>query len=233
VTAKQSGKAAPGGRGRRLTPARARDRILLISLPRLFLYHRSLEDAHGEGVAMLTSLDLAGRVGRGISPAQVRKDLSYVGNFGRRGQGYDVRLLVKKLAGVLGLDRDWRIAIVGFGFLGHALASFLELREAKFRIAAIFDQEPSIVGTRWGGQSIHHVVDMENVLPQLGCGIGIITVPATAAQSVAERLARCGVKALLNFAPTSLKLPAAVAVRSIDLAAELSILTHNLAPKSR
>ena len=177
---------------------------------------------------MLTSQELSRRVGRGISSTQVRKDLSHIGSFGRRGQGYDVVVLVRKLARVLGLDRDWRIAIVGFGYLGHALATFLEYREEKFHIAGIFDKDDAIVGTQWHGVRISHVDDLEKVLPVLGCSIGIITVPAAAAQKVADRLVASGITALLNFAPTTLKLPPSVALRAIDLASELSILTSHL-----
>lgn len=199
-----------------------------INLPRLFLYHRGLEDALREGTTVLTSQELAERVGRGVSSTQIRKDLSYLGTLGRRGRGYNVVMLVKKLARVLGLDRDWRIAIVGFGYLGHALATFLEYREEKFHIAAIFDIDKELVGTRWHGVRISHVNDLEKVLPVLNCSIGLITVPAGAAQTVAERIVRCGVSALLNFAPTTLKVNSRVSVRSIDLASELSILTHHL-----
>jgi redox-sensing transcriptional repressor len=202
--------------------------VLVISLPRLFLYHRALEDALRDGRQMLTSQELSRRVGRGISSTQVRKDLSHIGNFGRRGQGYDVVVLVRKLARVLGLDRDWRIAIVGFGYLGHALATFLEFREEKFHIAGIFDNDDAIVGTQWHGVRISHVDDLERVLPVLGCSIGVITVPASAAQTIADRLVGCGIAALLNFAPATLKLPPSIAVRAIDLASELSILTSQL-----
>lgn len=205
------------------------ERVLIISLPRLFLYHRGLEDALRDGEPVLTSQQLAARVGRGISSTQIRKDLSYLGSLGRRGQGYDVRSLVKKLGRVLGLDRDWRIAIAGFGYLGHALASFLEYREEKFKIAAIFDNDLSLVGTRWHGVDISHVDTLDQLLPGLGCGIGIIAVPAGAAQAAAERMVAAGVGAILNFAPVSLKLPPRIAVRTIDLASELSILTHHLA----
>jgi len=199
-----------------------------VNLPRLFLYHRGLEDALRDGATVLTSEGLAARVGRGVSPAKIRKDLSNLGTFGRRGRGYDVVFLVKKLARVLGLDRDWRIVIAGFGYLGHALATFLEFREEKFHIAGIFDVDPELVGTRWHGVRISHANDMEKILPVLGCGIGIVTVPASAAQTVAKRMVGCGVTALLNFAPTMLSLPRSVAVRTIDLASELSILTHHL-----
>ena len=200
----------------------------MISIPRLFLYHRGLEDALRAGDKVLTSQELAARIGRGTSSTQIRKDLSYLGSFGRRGHGYDVAVLVRKLARVLGLDRDWRIAIVGFGNLGHALATFLEFREEKFHIAAIFEKDPHLVGTTWHGVTINNAENLETVLPGLNCGIGIIAVPASAAQSVAERLVAAGVGALLNFAPTNLTLDPAVAVRAIDLASELSILTHHL-----
>jgi len=211
-----------------MSQRRSQKNSLVISLPRLFLYHRTLEDALREGTSVVTSEELAARVGRGVSSAQIRKDLSYLGSFGRRGQGYDVVMLVKRLARTLGLDRDWRIAIVGFGYLGHALATFMEYREEKFHIAAIFDVAKDLVGTRWHGVRVSHVNDLEKVLPVLECGIAIITVPATEAQAVADRLVKCGLGAILNFAPTTLKLPGRVALRSIDLASELSILTHHL-----
>ena len=204
------------------------DGVQVISLPRLFLYHRGLEDALRDGVTVLTSEELSARVGRGISSTQVRKDLSRLGALGRRGQGYDVVALMRKLARLLGLDRDWRIVIVGFGYLGHALATFLEYREEKFHIGGIFDTDTKLVGSRWHGVRISHADDLEKVLPAIECSMGIITVPSTAAQRVAERLAHCGIGAILNFAPTTLKLPARVAVRTIDLASELSILTHHL-----
>ncbi len=207
---------------------RSPERGLVISIPRLFLYHRGLEDAWRAGDKVLTSQELAARIGRGMSSTQIRKDLSYLGSFGRRGQGYDVQVLVKKLSRVLGLDRDWPIAIVGFGNLGHALATFLEFREEKFHIAAIFDNDPQLVGTTWHGVTIRDERDLVTILPALGCGIGIIAVPAHAAQNVAERLVQAGVGALLNFAPTNLVLAPGVAVRSIDLASELSLLTHHL-----
>jgi redox-sensing transcriptional repressor len=228
-TSKRRALRASNGKARSRTARGARHRSLVASIPRLFLYHRGLEDALRDGTAVTTSQDLARRIGRGISSTQIRKDLSSLGSFGRRGQGYDVASLVKKLAGILGLDRDWRIAIVGFGHLGRALATFLELREEKFHIAAIFDIDPNLVGTQWRGLTISHLDDLDRILPMLDCGIGIVTVPAPAAQQVADRLVAAGIGALLNFAPTSLSLSSGVALRSIDLASELSILTHHLA----
>lgn len=201
---------------------------LVISIPRLFLYLRGLEDAVRVGLKVLTSKELADRIGRGISSTQIRKDLSYLGSFGRRGQGYDAVILVKKLSHVLGLDQDWRIALVGFGNLGHALATFLEYREEKFHIAAIFEKDPELIGTTWHGLTIGDTDNIATQLPALRCGIGIIAVPAHAAQDVAEQIVAAGVGALLNFAPTNLRLGSTVVVRTIDLASELSILTHHL-----
>lgn len=212
-----------------LKAGKAQERGLLISIPRLFLYHRALEDASKDGDAVLTSHDLAARVGRGISATQIRKDLSYLGSFGRRGRGYHVAILVQQLAKVLGLNRDWRIAIAGFGYLGHALASFLEYREEKFRIVAIFDTDANLVGTHWHGVTVRHIDELEQTLAELDCGIGIVAVPPAAAQAVGERLVAAGIGAILNFAPTTLRLTSSVAVRTIDLASELSILTHHLA----
>ncbi len=223
--------------GRRTPPLRpagkrkqeqSADRSLVVSIPRLFLYHRGCEDALRAGDKVLTSQELAGRIGRGMSSTQIRKDLSYLGSFGRRGQGYDVVVLERKLARVLGLDKDWRIAVVGFGNLGHALATFLEYREEKFHIAAIFEKDPALIGTTWHGVTINDADDLERIIDGLACGIGIIAVPASAAQAMAERLVAAGVGALLNFAPAKLVLAPDVAVRSIDLASELSILTHHL-----
>lgn len=226
--ASKKAPARPASAQREQGTQRPAERSLVISIPRLFLYHRGLEDALRAGDKVLTSQELAARIGRGMSSTQIRKDLSYLGSFGRRGQGYDVTVLVKKLARVLGLDRDWRIAIVGFGNLGHALGTFLELREEKFHIAAIFDKDPRLVGTTWHGVSIRDEAELDAILPELACGIGIITAPASAAQGIAERLARAGVRALLNFAPVNLSVDTGVAVRTIDLASELSLLTHHL-----
>lgn len=126
------------------------------------------------------------------------------------------------------MERDWRIAIAGFGYLGHAFATFIAARERRFKVAAIFDQSPEVVGQPWQDLRVQAIDELETVLSGLQCNIGVIAVPAAAAQSVAERLAAQGVRALLNFAPASLRLREPVMVRNIDLAGELSILTHRL-----
>jgi redox-sensing transcriptional repressor len=200
-----------------------------IAIPRLFAYHRVLDAALASGKSVITSHGIAGLLGHAITSTQIRKDLSALGPLGRRGQGYAIKPLVKQLALVLGLDRDWRIAIVGFGYLGHAFATFIAAREERFKVAAILERSPALIGQVWQNTPVRHINDLENVLSAAGCNIGVIAVPAAEAQSVAERLVAQGVRALLNFAPTSLHLRGPVLVRNIDLAGELSILTHRLA----
>lgn len=199
-----------------------------VAIPRLFAYHRALAAALASGKSVITSVGLAGLLGHTISSTQIRKDLSALGPLGRRGQGYAIKPLVDRLSLVLGLERDWRIAIVGFGYLGHAFATFVAAREERFKVAAIFDRSPDVIGTVWQDTPVHDVDRLESVLAGADCNIGVIAVPARAAQAVAERLAAQGVRALLNFAPASLQLREPVMVRNIDLAGELSILTHRL-----
>lgn len=210
-------------------PALLRFELNEVAIPRLFAYHRALAAAQAAGKNVITSVGLAGLLGHSISSTQIRKDLSALGPLGRRGQGYAIKPLVEQLSLVLGLKRDWRIAIVGFGYLGHAFATFVAAREERFKVAAIFDRSPAVIGQAWQGTPVSDVNALETVLSNAGCNIGVIAVPAGEAQTVAERLAALGVRALLNFAPASLQLRQPVIVRNIDLAGELSILTHRLA----
>ncbi len=196
------------------------------AIPRLYAYHRALREAQAAGKVTITSHGLAALLGHSITSTQIRKDLSTLGALGRRGQGYAINPLVEQLAWVLGLEHDWRVAIVGFGYLGHALATFITSRESRFKIAAIFDRARDVIGTAWQGIVVSDITDMERIAQDAGCNIGVIAVPAAAAQASAQRLASAGVRAILNFAPTTLHLRAPVIVRNIDLAGEMSILTH-------
>jgi redox-sensing transcriptional repressor len=201
-----------------------------VSIPRLYAYHRALAQAGSTGQATITSHALAELLGNTIAPAQIRRDLSTLGTLGRRGHGYAINPLVEQLAWVLGLEHDWRIAIVGFGYLGHAFATFITARERRFRVTAIFDNSPAVIGQQWQGITVCDVAEMENVLTAASlCNIGVIAVPADAAQSCAQRFADLGIRAILNFAPASLTVPRSVVLRNIDLAGEMSILTHHLA----
>jgi redox-sensing transcriptional repressor len=196
------------------------------AIPRLFAYHRALREAAATGKATITSQGLAALLGHTISSTQIRKDLSSLGPLGRRGQGYAINPLVEQLAWVLGLVHEWRIAIAGFGYLGHALATFITSRESRFRIAAIFDTSPAVIGLGWNGITVADIKTMEADMQRADCNIGVIAVPASSAQTIAQRMASAGIRAILNFAPTVLHLRAPVLVRNIDLAGELSMLTH-------
>ncbi|HTV92030.1 MAG TPA: redox-sensing transcriptional repressor Rex [Verrucomicrobiae bacterium] len=196
------------------------------AIPRLYAYHRALREAAAAGESTITSQGLAARLGHTISSTQIRKDLSSLGPLGRRGQGYAINPLVEQLAWVLGLEHEWRIAIAGFGYLGHALATFITSRESRFRIVAIFDRSPTVVGQAWQGITVADITRMEHDIASAGCNIGVIAAPASAAQAIAQRMAAAGIRAILNFAPTALHLRAPVLVRNVDLAGELSMLTH-------
>jgi len=199
-----------------------------VAIPRLFAYHRALAQAESSGKTVITSIGLADLLGHTISSTQIRKDLSALGPLGRRGQGYAIKPLIDQLALVLGLERGWRIAIAGFGFLGHAFATFLAAREERFKVAAIFDTSPAVIGQEWQDVRVEDAASLETSLARVDAQIGVIAVPAEAAQAIAVRLAASGVRALLNFAPVSLRMRQPVIVRNIDLAGELSILTHRL-----
>ena len=209
-------------------PGAAFASLVGVSIPRLYAYHRALRQAQRAGKTTITSHSLAALLGHTIASTQIRKDLSALGPLGRRGQGYAIDPLAEQLAWVLGLERDWRIAIVGFGYLGHAFAAFITAREARFRVAAIFDRSPAVIGQNWRDITVQNSDDLERAIPLSNCNIGVIAVPADAARPTARRLANLGVRALLNFAPIALDLRAPVIVRNIDLAGELSVLTHRL-----
>ncbi|MGD0968824.1 MAG: redox-sensing transcriptional repressor Rex [Candidatus Aquilonibacter sp.] len=196
------------------------------AIPRLYAYHRALREAAASGESTITSQGLAALLGHTISSTQIRKDLSSLGPLGRRGQGYAINPLVEQLAWVLGLEHEWRIAIAGFGYLGHALATFITSRESRFRIVAIFDRSPAVIGQDWQGITVADITSMEYDMQRADCNIGVIAVPAPAAQAIAQRMASAGIRAILNFAPTALHLRAPVLVRNVDLAGELSMLTH-------
>jgi redox-sensing transcriptional repressor len=163
----------------------------------------------------------------GVRSAQVRKDLSLVGLRGVRGVGYDIDGLKTQLMGVLGLDREYRVAIVGAGNLGRALANFEGFADWGFVVVALFDNDPAKVGTTVAGVPVAGLSDLERVVSEHAISIGIVATPPNAAQEVADRLVAGGVRSILNFAPTVLKVDG-VEVRRVDLSSELQILAHHL-----
>jgi len=182
---------------------------------RLPLYLRRLESFDVDGAETVSSRDLARSLG--LKDAQVRKDFAYFGTFGRPGVGYPVRELICKLRAILGTDRTWRLALVGFGNLGHALVSFRGFRRKAFKIEAVFDADLAKIGRRAGDLVVQDTADLVAQVRRLHILLAILALPAGAAQAAADDLVRAGVVGILNFAPVTLDVPPAVAVINVDL----------------
>ncbi len=198
---------------------------------RLSLYLRLLSELESEGVATLSSEELARRCG--TTAAQVRKDLSLFGTFGKRGLGYTVTELIAALRSILGLERQWGVALVGAGRIGLALMGYQDFRKQGFFIEAVFDSDQEKVGQRRGGMVVQADAQLEQVLAQGEIDIVILAVPAEAAQSLVDRVVGAGVRAILNFAPTKLNVPPGVALKNVNMAVELEALSYALANAGR
>jgi len=193
---------------------------------RLSLYLRFLESLREHGVPTTSSQKLA--AGVGVTAAQVRKDLGYFGQFGLPGIGYRIDHLVDELRRILGTDRTWNVALVGIGNLGSALAEYRGFERQGFRFVALFDRDPAIVGRAFGSLAVDSIESVEPVVRVRGVELGIIAVPAPAAQEVADLLVAAGIRGIYNFAPAVLQLPPQVAYVSIDLAVELEQLSFSV-----
>ena len=194
---------------------------------RLSLYLRFLEEFEGQGIATVSSGALASR--GGTTSAQVRKDLSFFGSFGKRGLGYPVPELADRLRQILGLKRRYQVALIGAGKIGSALVQYRGFRQRGFDIVAIFDSDPTKVGRQWNGLTIHDVAMLEQDLARHPIDMAVLVTPGDAAQPVTERLVALGVKAILNFAPVQLTVPDDVVVKTVNLALELETLSYALA----
>lgn len=193
---------------------------------RLSIYLRLLQEADGVGQETISSEELADR--SGTTSAQVRKDLSVFGSFGKRGLGYAVPELLRELRQILGLDRSWKVALIGAGKIGSALISYRNFQLRGFNIEAVFDSDPAKIGRRWGSRTILPDAEMERVLRELEIEIAIVAVPAAAAQEVVDRVVKTGVSAILNFAPVRLRVPDRVALRNVDMVVEMEGLAFSL-----
>jgi redox-sensing transcriptional repressor len=198
-----------------------------MTIRRLSIYSRCLAQLEEDGVKTVSSQEFAERFH--LNSAQVRKDLAYFGEFGVRGIGYYVANLRAELARILGLDREWHLVLVGFGNLGSALFRYRGFARGGFRVAAIVDDDPAKAGRVADGLEILPVSELPRAVRQGGLQIGVIAVPADAAQSVADRLVAAGVRAILNFAPTRLQVPRDVRLQNVDLSIELENLSFHLA----
>jgi redox-sensing transcriptional repressor len=202
-----------------------------MTIRRLSVYTRCLQQLEEDGVTTVSSQDLAERFG--LNSAQVRKDLAYFGEFGVRGIGYYVAGLKAELSRILGLDREWPLALVGFGNLGSALFHYRGFSRQGFRIAVIFDDDPAKIGRSVDGVPIMGTRDMPRELRARGVQIGIVAVPAEGAQAVTDQLAAAGVRAVLNFAPARLRVSPEVRLKQVDLSIELETLSFYLAKDIR
>ena len=200
------------------------------TIARLPVYLRVLYVCAEQGIATVSSEELAAAAG--VNSAKLRKDLSHLGSYGTRGVGYDVDYLVYQISRELGLTQDWPVVIVGVGNLGRALANYGGFASRGFRIAAVLDSDPAMIGTEVAGHIIGSAGDLELVVRRLGVSIGVIATPASSAQSVCDRLVSAGVTSILNFAPMVLTVPAGVDVRKVDLSIELQILAFHAQRRS-
>jgi redox-sensing transcriptional repressor len=213
-----------GSRARGASGARARE-VPPSTVARLPGYLRALQGLSADGVVTTSSDELAGAVG--VSPAQLRKDLSFLGSYGRRGVGYDVEHLCEQIGVVLGLTTQRRVVIVGIGNLGHALASYPVFAERGFAVVGLVDSEPALVGTAVGGLVVQPSAALADLVRSTGATIGIIATPAANAQEVCDALVLAGVVGILTFAPRALRVPEHVDVRAVDVASELQILAFH------
>jgi len=193
------------------------------TINRLTIYRRYIKSVLRKGKPLVTSEKLGSKMH--FKPSQIRRDLSYVGQFGQRGKGYDVSKLCKGLDKTLGLNRKWRVAIVGAGHLGRSLSAYPGFRQHGFEISVIFDNSPAKIGKTWQGVEILDIKEIPKVVKERKIRIAIIAVPYFSAQQVADILVRSGVKAILNFAPYKLVVPEGLKLRNIDLSTELQSLS--------
>lgn len=197
-----------------------------VIIGRLPLYLRALSQMGREGKEITSSQELGERLG--ISSAQIRKDLSQFGEFGKQGTGYNTQYLAEQLRRILKVDRVWDVALVGMGDLGRAVAHYGGFLDRGFRIVAIFDNDPAKIGKEVGGLPILGTHGIEGEIRRRGIRVAMLAVPAAAAQAAADELIRAGVQAILCYAPTTVLVPEGVQVRYIDPVVGLQHMSHYL-----
>jgi redox-sensing transcriptional repressor len=215
---------APGGTTLPRPPGATRG-IPDATIARLPVYLRALNQLAEAEIDTVSSRALAEAAG--VSSAQLRKDLSYLGSYGTRGVGYDVDYLRQQIGRQVGSARDWPVIIVGLGNLGTALANYSGFYSRGFRVVGLIDPAPELVGRNIHGLAISDLSELEDVVARTGAAIAVIATPADAAQAVADRLVGLGVTSILNFAPVVLVVPDGVNVRKVDLGQELQILAYH------
>jgi len=204
--------------------------IPFVTINRLSIYHRCLEklfEAKDKKKPKYISSSEITEI-TGINSAQIRKDLAYFGEFGKRGVGYLLKDLIIELKNILGLNREWLVIIAGAGNLGKALVKYKGFQKKGFIIKGIFDNDSSKIGKRYGHIFIYDIKEIEKFIQKENINIGIIVVPADSAQEVANKMVAGGIKAILNFAPIRIKLPSEIKIQNVDLSIEFEGLTYYL-----
>lgn len=202
------------------------DKIPDIIIGRLPVYLRALQRLADRGVQTTSSQELGEIIG--ISAAQIRKDISQFGEFGKQGTGYSIPFLIERLRDILKVDRIWDMAVVGMGDIGHALARYNGFTNRGFRVVMVFDNDPHKIGEKVGEFEVFSTDDMVERIRQNKIKVAVLTVPATVAQETADQLVKAGVKAILNYAPISLNVPDDVRVQYIDPVTHLQRMTYYL-----
>ncbi len=199
-----------------------------IVISRLPIYLRELTRlAEEEGKLTTSSHELGKRLG--ISSAQIRKDLSHFGEFGKQGTGYHINYLIQQLRQILHLTREWNVAVIGAGYLGHALTHYKAFLEQGFHIAAIFDNDPAKIGEQLDDIAVQDMADLEKTIAELDIKMAILVVPANVAQEITDRLIDAGVRAILSYAPIYLKVPPGIQVSYSDPVVQMQRMTYYLA----
>lgn len=193
---------------------------------RLSLYLRFLEEFEEQGVDTVSSEALATR--GGTTSAQVRKDLSFFGSFGKRGLGYSVPELASRLRDILGLGKIYRVAVIGAGNIGAALVHFRGFEKHGFRVVSLYDTDPKKIGRKRSNLIVRDQMSIEGDISQEPIDMAILVTPASVAQELVDRLVQVGVMAFLNFAPVQLRVPDDVVVKNVSLALELEVLSYGL-----
>lgn len=196
------------------------------TIERLPLYYRCVEKLNSQGIEVISSQELGDMIG--IPSTQVRKDLSYYGEFGRRGVGYEVQNLIRNLKKILGLDKSWDLLLVGAGNLGQALVNYGGFKNLGLNINYVLDNDVDKIGSQLGDTEIGDIENLEETITNNEINIAILAVPAERAQMVADRLVQAGIEAIWNFTPTRLDIPEKIEVKNEDLSIGLISLTYHL-----
>lgn len=197
-----------------------------VVVARLPQYVRILKELLSAGVQVANSQQLGDHLQ--VTPAQIRKDLSYFGRFGKQGRGYSVRHLLEELQQILGLNEHWNVVVIGVGRLGNAILSYPGFTPDGFHIVAALDSNPALIGQEVEGITVRSIQDLEKVVKAQNITIAVVAVPGRFTQQVIDDLVECGVRAILNYAPTSPQVPREVRIRNIDPVLSLQSMTFYL-----